>query len=73
MIPYFHCCQNAEPDPAGREKIFAEAEQWIVCDEVAAIPYMYSDTILCVSNQIQGMTFPFVGPRFDFSRAYVVA
>ena len=64
---------NAEPDPAGREKIFAEAEQWIVCDEVAAIPYMYSDTILCVSNQIQGMTFPFVGPRFDFSRAYVVA
>ena len=58
---------NAEPDPAGREKIFAEAEQ------VAAIPYMYSDTILCVSNQIQGMTFPFVGPRFDFSRAYVVA
>lgn len=40
---------------------------------MAAIPYMYSDTILCVSNQIQGMTFPFVGPRFDFSRAYVVA
>ena len=52
--------------------IFAEAEKWICLDEVAAIPYMYTDTILCVSNKVQGMTHPFVGPVFEFSRAYVV-
>lgn len=63
---------NATADPAEREKIFAEAEKWICLDEVAAIPYMYTDTILCVSNKVQGMTHPFVGPVFEFSRAYVV-
>ena len=63
---------NATADPAEREEIFAEAEKWICLDEVAAIPYMYTDTILCVSNKVQGMTHPFVGPVFEFSRAYVV-
>lgn len=63
---------NAEPDPAEREKIFAEMEQWVCVDEVAAVPYFYTDTMMCVKNNIKGMTFPFVGPRFEFSRAYVV-
>lgn len=62
----------AEPDPAARERIFAEAEKWVCLDEVAAIPYMYTDTILCISNNVKGMTHPFVGPLFDFTYAYVV-
>lgn len=47
-------------------------EKWIVCDEVAAIPYMYTDNILCISNKVQGVVCPFVGPYFDFTHASVV-
>ena len=49
-----------------------EMEKWIVCDEVAAIPYMYTDNILCISNKVQGVVCPFVGPYFDFTHASVV-
>ena len=63
---------NAEPDTAEREKIYAEMEQWACVDEVAVVPYMYSDTMMCVKNNVKGMTCPFIGPSFEFSRAYVV-
>ena len=63
---------NAEPDTAEREKIYAEMEQWACMDEVAVVPYMYSDTMMCVKNNVKGMTCPFIGPSFEFSRAYVV-
>lgn len=63
---------KTEADTAKREEIFAQCEKWVVLDEVAAIPYMYSDKIICVNNNVKGMTFPFVGAAYDFSRAYVV-
>lgn len=63
---------KTEADSAKREEIFAQCEKWVVLDEVAAIPYMYSDKIICVNNNVKGMTFPFVGAAYDFSRAYVV-
>lgn len=63
---------NNEPDPAEREKIFAESEKWICVDEVAAIPYMYSDTIMCISSKLKGAKNPFVGPSIDLTHAYVV-
>ncbi len=63
---------NNEPDTAEREKIFAECEKWICVDEVAAIPYMYTDTIMCVTNKLKGAKYPFVGPTIDFSRAYLI-
>ncbi len=59
-------------DPAARVEIYAQAEEWVVCDEVAAIPYMYTDNILCISNKIKGVVTPFVGPYFDFIHAYLV-
>ena len=59
-------------DDKAREEIFAAAEKWVVLDEVAAIPYMYTDTIICISNKVKGIECPFVGPRLDFSRAYVI-
>ena len=40
--------------------------------QVAAIPYMYTDNILCISNKIKGVVTPFVGPYFDFIHAYLV-
>ena len=63
---------NAESDPAKRVEIYAEAENWVVADEVAAIPYMYTDTILCIRSNVKGVVTPFVGPVFDFTHAYVV-
>lgn len=63
---------NSEADPAKRVEIYAEMEKWVVCDEVAAIPYMYTDNILCISNKIKGVETPFVGPYFDFTHAYMV-
>lgn len=59
-------------DPAERVEIYAQAEEWVVCEEVAAIPYMYTDNILCISNKIKGVVTPFVGPYFDFIHAYLV-
>ena len=59
-------------DPMERVEIYAEAEEWVVCDEVAAIPYMYTDNILCISNKIKDVVTPFVGPYFDFTHAYMV-
>ena len=63
---------NATSDPAERVKIYAEAEKWVVCDEVAAIAYMYTDQIFCIANNVKGVVTPFVGPYFDFTHAYVV-
>jgi len=63
---------NSESDTEARVQIYAEAEEWVVCDEVAAIPYMYTDSILCISNKLKGVVCPFVGPYFDFTRAYLV-
>lgn len=59
-------------DPAERVEIYAQAEEWVVCEEVAAIPYMYTDNILCISNKVKDVETPFVGPYFDFTHAYVV-
>lgn len=59
-------------DDKAREEIFAAAEKWVVLDEVAAIPYMYTDSIVCISNKVKGIEHPFVGPAYDFSRAYVI-
>lgn len=63
---------NQEGDSAKRAAIYAEAEKWVVCDEVAAIAYMYTDNIYCISNSVKGIVCPFVGPSFDFTYAYVV-
>ena len=63
---------NQTADFAEREAIFAEAEKWIVADEVAAIPYMYTDTIMCIAGNVQGIFHPFVGPAYDFIHACVV-
>ena len=63
---------NATSDPAERVEIYAEAEEWVVCDEVAAIAYMYTDQIFCISNNVKNVITPFVGPYFDFTHAYVV-
>lgn len=63
---------NATSDAAERVKIYAEAEEWVVCDEVAAIAYMYTDQIFCISNSVKNVVTPFVGPYYDFTHAYVV-
>lgn len=63
---------DTEVDAENRLETYAEMEKWIVCDEVAAIPYMYTDNILCISNKVQGVVCPFVGPYFDFTHASVV-
>lgn len=63
---------NATSDPAERVQIYAEAEKWVVCDEVAAIAYMYTDQIFCISNNVKNVITPFVGPYYDFTHAYVV-
>lgn len=63
---------NTAADPAARVEIYAQAEEWVVCEEVAAIPYMYTDNILCIRNNVKDVVTPFVGPYFDFTHAYVV-
>lgn len=63
---------NGEVDSQSRLETYAKMEKWIVCDEVAAIPYMYTDNILCISNKVQGVVCPFIGPYFDFTHASVV-
>lgn len=63
---------NAATDAEERVKIYAEAEKWVVCDEVAAIAYMYTDQIYCISNKVKNIVTPFVGPYYDFTHAYIV-
>lgn len=63
---------NAETSEAKRLEILKEAEQWLIVDEVATIPYMYTDKILCINNNVKGIVTPFTGPYYDFTYAYVV-
>ncbi len=63
---------NAETSESKRLEILKEAEQWLVVDEVATIPYMYTDKILCINNNVKGIITPFTGPYYDFTYAYVV-
>lgn len=62
---------NATSSAEERVKIYMDAEQWVVCDEVAAIAYMYTDQIFCISNKVKNVVTPFVGPYYDFTHAYV--
>ncbi len=58
-------------DPLERVKIYGEAEKWLVAEEVALIPYLYTEDVFCLNNKVKNFKFPSFGLRYDFTHAYV--